>query len=200
MRLLFASLLAVTVLRAAEPDKEEEKKAPEREPATLATVQRVFIDHLGPALGADEIHDMLAATFARQHLFIVTDTEERADAILRGTASDLIYQEEHESNDSINAHAQASDGHSGYYGGSANKSTGLSIGETEHSRNTERVHEALAAVRLVNRDGDVLWATSQESRGAKFRGSSADVADKIAHDLASEMRRARADAKQPTAK
>ena len=46
-----------------------------------------------------------------------------------------------------------------------------------------RKHEAIATVRLVNKDGDVIWSTIQESNGAKFRGASADVADKIARQL-----------------
>jgi hypothetical protein len=183
------------MLCAGEVPPPPDKPEPHEPGCTLVTVQRVFIDHLGSALGADEIRDILAATLTRHHLFIVTESEDRADAFIRGTASDTVFQEEHESNDSINAHAQASDAHSGYYGGSANKSTGLSIGETEHSRSNERKHEALAAIRLVNRDGDVLWATAQESRGAKFRGPTADVADKVAQELAIEIRRARSDAK-----
>ena len=31
-----------------------------------------------------------------------------------------------------------------------------------------RKHEAAAALRLVARDGDVLWSTTQESLGATF--------------------------------
>jgi hypothetical protein len=38
----------------------------------------------------------------------------------------------------------------------------------------------------VNKDGDVLWSTTQESNGAKFHGASADVADKIAKQLVAE--------------
>jgi hypothetical protein len=38
-------------------------------------------------------------------------------------------------------------------------------------------------VRLVDREGDVLWATTQESKGAKYKGSSADVADKVVKEL-----------------
>ena len=41
----------------------------------------------------------------------------------------------------------------------------------------------MAAVRLVNKDGDVIWFTTQESLGAKFRGASADVAEKITAKL-----------------
>ncbi len=39
-------------------------------------------------------------------------------------------------------------------------------------------------MRLCNNVGDVIWSTTQESAGAKFRGASADVATKIARQLA----------------
>ncbi len=70
------------------------------------------------------------------------------------------------------------DAASGLYGG-------LSVGDNESHHIKERKHEAYAAVRLCNRDGDVLWSTTQESMGAKFHGASADVAAKSrpsAHD------------------
>jgi len=43
----------------------------------------------------------------------------------------------------------------------------------------------------VNKDGDVIWSTTQESNGAKFRGASADVADKITKQLEADYQRAR---------
>jgi len=46
-------------------------------------------------------------------------------------------------------------------------------------------------VRLVNKDGDVIWSTTQESNGAKFRGASADVADKITRQLVSDCEKVR---------
>jgi hypothetical protein len=49
----------------------------------------------------------------------------------------------------------------------------------------------MASVRLVSRDGDVIWSTTQESKGAKFRGSSADVADKVVRRLTEDYERAR---------
>ncbi len=62
----------------------------------------------------------------------------------------------------------------------------LRIGEHESTSVRERRHEALATVRLVNKDGDVIWSTTQESNGAKFRGASADVADKITRQLVAD--------------
>jgi len=37
----------------------------------------------------------------------------------------------------------------------------------------------------------VIWSTTQESNGAKFRGASADVADRITRQLAAELERLR---------
>ena len=49
----------------------------------------------------------------------------------------------------------------------------------------------MAAVRLVDADGDVIWSTTQESLGAKFKGASADVADKIVKQLLADIEKAR---------
>lgn len=57
------------------------------------------------------------------------------------------------------------------------------MGDQESTRIAERKHEATAAVRLVSKEGDVLWSTTQGSLGAKFRGASADVAEKITRQL-----------------
>jgi hypothetical protein len=70
-------------------------------------------------------------------------------------------------------------------------SAGIGAGESESQHSTDRRHEAIAAVRLVNKDGDVIWATTQESLGAKFRGASADVAEKITAKLREDFDRAR---------
>ena len=67
----------------------------------------------------------------------------------------------------------------------------LGIGENESSRVQERKHEAVAAVRLVNKDGDVIWSTTQESQGGKFRRASTDVADRITKKLVEDYERAK---------
>ena len=46
-------------------------------------------------------------------------------------------------------------------------------------------------MRLVSKDGDVLWSTTQESLGGKFRGASAEVADRITRQLIGDYERAR---------
>lgn len=44
-------------------------------------------------------------------------------------------------------------------------------------------------LRLVDPDGDVIWSTTQESRGAKYKGASADAAEKITKVLLREVAR-----------
>jgi hypothetical protein len=155
----------------------------------LLTIRRVYVDRLNGGETADQMRDMIISSLQNSRLFLVTENQERADAVLRGSAEDLVFSELHSSSDSINAHAnlgsgRSTKGASGAYGG-------VGVGENESSRDTQRRHEASAAVRLVNKEGDVIWSTAEESLGGKFRGSSSDVADKITRKLAEDFGRAR---------
>ena len=155
----------------------------------LLTVRRVFVDRLTGGETAAQMRDILISSLAGTELFIVTEKEERADVSLRGASEDLIFTDTHTSSDSINAHMNVGTGRtssktSGPYGG-------VGVGDNDSDHSTERRHEAVAAVRLVNKDGDVIWSTTQESVGAKFRGASADVADKIIGKLKEDFERAR---------
>jgi hypothetical protein len=135
------------------------------------------------------MHDILVAALDGAKLFVLTENPDRADATLRGAAEDLVFTEVHSSSDSINAHTNFGSRQNGRYGNGVNG--GLGIGENEADHSAERRHEAIAAVRLVNKDGDVIWSTTQESLGAKFRGASADVAEKITARLKDDFEKAR---------
>lgn len=156
----------------------------------LLTVHRVYVDRLTGGETAAQMRDILISSLAASDLFVLTENQERADTILRGAAEDLVFTDVHQSSDSLNAHANLSSTRGGYNSRSGN-AAGVSVGENESDRSQERRHEALAAVRLVNKDGDVIWSTIEESLGAKFRGASADVADKITARLREDFAKAR---------
>jgi len=101
-----------------------------------------------------------------------------------------VFTETHSSSDSINAHLSLSNRSGSGYNSSKGSAAGVGIGDSESDHSAERRHEALAAVRLVNKDGDVIWSTTQESLGARFHGASADVADKITSQLKQDFERA----------
>jgi hypothetical protein len=152
----------------------------------LLTVQRVFVDRMTGGETAAQMREILMSSLASAELFVVTENQERADTVLRGGAEDLVFTEVHQSSDSLNAHANLGTGRS-----SSRNTAGISLGENESDRSAERRHEATASVRLVNKDGDVIWSTTQESLGAKFRGASADVAEKITAKLKEDFEKAR---------
>jgi hypothetical protein len=166
-------------------------------PPNLANVRRIFIDKLGGGAEADQMRDMLIAALMKSKLFLLTENSERADAFLRGSADDKIYEEDHTSSDSIGIHANSGSGgsSSSMYGAgsSSHQNGGAGITDSESSHSRERKHEASAAIRLVDCNNDVIWSTTQESPGGKFRGAMADIAEKIAHKLVEDYRKARED-------
>jgi hypothetical protein len=176
-------------------------KADEEILQQLFTVRRIFVDRLSGGDTAVQMRDMIISSLENSRLFVITENQERADAILRGSAEDLVFTDVHSSSDSIHAQANFSLSSGQTYGSTSrsgsssrdqrSQSNGVNVGDSESSHSAERKHEALAAVRLVNKDGDVIWSTTQESIGGKFRGSSADVADKITRKLMEDYDRAK---------
>jgi hypothetical protein len=181
------SLLAVA-LSVAAADPPPPSPVEEIGLRQLLGVKRVYVDRLTGGETAAQMRDILISVMASADLFVLTENPDRADVTMRGAAEDLVFTDQHTTNDSINARANVGSGKS------ANQrpvSAGLGLGENESEHSVERRHEAIAAVRLVNKDGDVIWSTTQESLGARFRGASADVADKITEKLKEDFERAR---------
>ncbi|MEZ5365846.1 MAG: hypothetical protein R2748_26815 [Bryobacterales bacterium] len=161
-------------------------------PPGLGQVRVVYVDDLGGA-DAGSIRDMIIGAIHRTGLFVVTENAEAADAVLRGSAEDLIFQDYQRYRESLSARGAASASNR-ETGESRFRSSSFGVGDSEESSSRERKHEALAAVRLVLRDGTVVWSTTQESDGAKLRGAAAHVADKVAEDLEKAVRAVRGSA------
>jgi hypothetical protein len=160
----------------------------------LVTIQRVYVDRLTGDDTAAQIRDLIITSLHGAKLFIITEDPDRADAFLRGAAEDLIYTDQFSSSDAVDLRASASSGSRSTRPGVTNRGVSVGVGDNESVNIHERKHEALATVRLVNREGDVIWSTTQESSGAKFRGASADVADRITKKLTEDyelLRKAR---------
>ena len=164
---------------------------------SLAGIRRVYVDQFGGGAAADHLREMLISSLQNSRLFIVTEQQENADAVLKGSAEADTFKDVHITSEHANQTRRSSKSQSmqtqGHFStreqsASSNDSSG---GEGESSHIEERKHEASAAVRLVLKNGDVVWSTTQESLGAKFRGASADVADKIARQLAADWQKAK---------
>jgi hypothetical protein len=156
----------------------------------LLEIKRIYIAPLVGGVGAAALRELIVSSLDSSKLFVMTDNPDRADAILKGAADDQAFTDTFDMDEGLAARQSLGLGSSktrsatGGFGG-------VSIGDHESRHTKERKHEAYATVRLCNRDGDVLWSTTQESLGGKFRGASADVAAKVAHQLTLDMDRAR---------
>jgi hypothetical protein len=186
-RLVFAVILTARFVPGVESRNPE---------ATLAEVKRIYVDQLGGGATSDQMRDMLISALQNSGLFAVTENPDRADALVKGSSDDKVFTQDHITSDSIGVHAgQTSGTHNAVSIGtssSSDRSVNAGVTENESSHIQERKHEAVAAIRLVNVTGDVLWSTTQESAGAKFRGAMADIADKIVRRLAEDVKKARA--------
>jgi hypothetical protein len=181
--ILSATLLSAAALGRADPPGQ-----------TLGTIKRIYIESLGSSMQAIMLHDMVAASLANSGLVTVTENAAHADAVLRGSADDQIFVEQHHSSDNLSIGlrgSKATSQSSRYDRSSDSTSSGLNAGENEQSSSVERRHEAALSVRLVNTDGDVIWSATQESGGAKLKSASADVADRILQKLTADIQKAR---------
>jgi hypothetical protein len=163
---------------------------------SLLSVRRIHVDRLTGDASAAQIRDMIINALQSAGMFMITENPERADAFLRGSAEDLVFTDTFQSSEGIGARAAISAGNSSTRSSAGSRgAVSAGIDHNESTRIAERKHEAMAAVRLVDKNGDVIWATTKESLGAKFRGASADVADRVVKQLLDDLDKARAQEK-----
>jgi hypothetical protein len=168
--------------------------------AKLLIVTRIYVDDFGADPVAKQIQAMVINSISESKRFIITENKDKADAILKGTALEKTSTEYHGLSDK----AVAASSHSGYsdnVSGSASGGTasvsgsahafhiGSLAGADDSTASSETINDARVAVRLVAADGDVIWSTTQESHGAKYKGASADAADKVVKRLMADLER-----------
>jgi len=132
------------------------------DPAALLKVKRIYVESFGDDATSKGVQSMIVSSLVETRRFKVTGNREHADAILKGIALEKGSQELH-------AYGEGTAVHRGAI--------------SDSSAHTETINEAKVSIRLVDPEGDVIWTSTQESKGAKYRGSSADVADKCIKQL-----------------
>jgi len=161
--------------------------------AKLCAVKRIYVESFGDDEISKTLQAMVINALDETKRFVVTENKDRADAILKGHSLEKTSQEVHATGEGTQV-AAAAGGHSVQVspsGGSAHGGfAGRALGIEDSKLSTETINDARLAVRLVSQDGDVIWSTTQESTGAKFKGASADVADKVAKQLLRDIEKA----------
>jgi hypothetical protein len=170
---MLALLLAAGALLQASPNAQTPKPAAaqavptttkdaDSDSAALIKVKRIYVESFGDDAISKEVQLMVVSSLAESKRFKVTENRERADATLKGVALEKSSQELHSYGESTAVRGSA-------------------IGDS--SAHTETLRETTVSIRLVNPEGDVIWTNTQESKGAKYKGASADVAEKCVKQL-----------------
>jgi hypothetical protein len=159
--------------------------------ATLPQVRRIYVGQLTGGATAEALRDLIIASLNSTKLFVLTENEEKADAVLKGAGDDNTFTDTFDTYEGSSGRDSLGKTGSALTAKIGSVVAGSTLNENESHHSRERKHEAYATVRLCNKDGDVLWSTTQESLGAKFRGASADVAAKIAHQIQLDYERER---------
>jgi len=183
-----------TATPAANQEKPTANSNADDDPSALLKVKRIFVESFGEDVTSRELQSMIVSSLVASKRFKVTENRERADALLKGVALEKTSQEVHAYGEATSVGVASGGSHgeingsivngNGTVSGSSSGGFGARhMGTSDSSLNTETVNEARVAIRLVNRDGDVIWTTTQESKGAKYKGASADVADECVRQL-----------------
>ena len=117
----------------------------------LPRVKRICVEKLNGGETAGHMRDMIITAIQATKLFRVTENPEKADAILRGSAEDLIFTDTFQTSEGITA--RTSIGAGGNRNTTLGRGIGAQVGDNEAQRIVERKHEATASVRLVTPDG-----------------------------------------------
>ncbi len=164
----------------------------------LLSAKRIYVESFGDDSISKTLQAMVVDAIGSTKRFIVTENREKADLYLKGSAIEKTSQEMH-SLDSATSVATAAGGEtSSVYGHvdsagarvSGSSSGGYAarkMGIADGQASIETVNDTRASVRLVSKEGDVVWSTTQESKGAKYKGATADVADKIVKQLMRDL-------------
>src|ERR1700689_2522129 len=82
-------------------------QTPEDEAAQqLSKVRRIYIAVLTGGDDALQIRDLLMTSLHNSKQFIITEDEDKADAVLKGAGDDETFTDTFQSSDGVNAHTQ----------------------------------------------------------------------------------------------
>lgn len=221
MIITIVAVLLVSTAQAAQPSTQQVSPPPSQTqtsagPATsqssatsekvsrLSKVRRIYVESFGDDPISQQMQAMVISSLTESQRFTVTEEKSKADAVLKGATTQKSSQEVHAYGSGTavgtahgGSHASVSGSGGSIYGTASGGFAAAGSAINDSSVNTETIDSAHASVRLVDPDGDVIWTTTQESTGAKFKGASADVADKIAKQLIRDAEKADKSMGQP---
>jgi hypothetical protein len=193
---LAACLLLAVSIHAQDAKAPAKSEGPEVNPR-LADVKRVCVQGFGgDALGYQAQETLIAKLFEAKK-FSITENCEKADFVLKGSVVERAETLQRSESEGIGfgQGASGSSSSSSSIGGA--RSSSSTSGSARISANT---HEALSSsetkqsaaltLRIVDRDGEVIWATSQETGEGKAKSAVGLAAEMAVRRLLRDIERA----------
>jgi hypothetical protein len=148
-------------------------------------VKKICVDKLvGEGSTSDAAREVAIASLFASKRFSVTERCEVADAVLRGAVSEK------------SGFKSQSEGEATSFGAAAGRADRLSaavgavgFGSSEKLASAETRWHASVSIRLVGKDGEILWAHSFDSPGGKTKGALADAVDRAVKQLVRDVER-----------
>lgn len=186
VRLTISSLLLFGLfLCCVAQEPEEESRA-----AALLSVKRICVEKIsGDGTQGAQAQEMAFASLFASKRFVLTENCEKADAVIKGAVTETTDQR---------VRAEAEDIEFGKAVGAASASLGSGTaavaaahgGASETLASSETRRQVSVSLRIVDKDGEVLWAHTQESGGGKVKGPLADAVDRAVKQLVRDIEKA----------
>jgi hypothetical protein len=167
----------------------------------LLSAKRIYVESFGDDSVNRTLQAMVIDAIGTSKRFIITENKDKADLFLKGSSLEKTSQEMHALGSSTSVagaagggtsqvSGQANAGGATVSGSSSGGFVARKLGIADSQASIETVNDARASVRLISKEGDMVWSTTQESKGAKYKGAIADVADKIVKQLMRDLAKA----------
>jgi len=185
-------VLALSIARFALPQVTPQKAESSAETTSLAKVRRICVDKLaGEERTIGPAREMAIAGLFSAKRFSVLEKCDKAEATLKGAVMER-------SNRKVRAEGEATDfgvaaGGASASPGSARGGFGAALGGSGESLySAETASTASVILRLVDSDGVVIWATTQDSGGGKLKTAVPDAIDRAIKQLIKDVEKASA--------
>lgn len=153
------------------------------------SVKRVCVEKFaGGAHGLEAADYATAALFASKR-FTITENCETAEAVLKGSAAERSGQRMRSEGDSSTVRRGAGAAAAGVAAVGA-----AAAGDSERLFSSEVQRQATVSLRLVSKEGEVIWAHTAGSSGGKAKSALNDAVDRAVRQLLRDLD------KPPTAK
>ena len=195
----------VLLFHSSGSGQEKPNTTPQNEPAIdprILQVKRICVRNFGEDPLGIQVQEMVIAKLFESKRFSLTENCERADVVLKGSITERSESTYRSESEGIGfgrrvAGSESSSSRMGSASSSASSSvsTGVTGSDHESLSSSEVKQYAAVTLRVVDKEGDILWATSQESAKGKTKGAIGFAAERAVRRLLRDIEKAEKQAK-----